>query len=83
MAGIFDVIREFGETYGGPGKFWLANRLFVYINDPSHCETILINADSMDKGDSYDFVAEMIGYGLITLKCNSLYFTFNFSTNPE
>lgn len=68
--GIMDVVREFGETYGGPGKFWLANRLFVYINDPAHCEMILNNVDAMDKGDSYDFVVEVLGYGLITLKCN-------------
>lgn len=77
------MIREFGETYGGPGKFWLANRLFVYINDPAHCETVLINADSMDKGDSYNFVTETLGYGLITLKCNSIKFSSNFAMISE
>lgn len=72
------MLREFSETYGGPGKFWLANRLFVYINDPAHCEIILNNSDSMDKGASYDFVSEVIGQGLITLKCN-LAFLFIFA----
>lgn len=68
--GVFDVLNEMGEVYGGPAKFWLANRLFVYINDPAHCDIILNNTDSMDKGASYDFVSEVIGQGLITLKCN-------------
>lgn len=48
----------------------MGNRLFVYVDDPKHFEIILNNADSLNKGDSYDFIAESIGFGLITLKCN-------------
>lgn len=70
FAGILDVINDFSKTYGGPGKFWLGNRLFVYIDDPKHFEIILNAPTSLNKGDSYDFIIESIGYGLITLKCN-------------
>lgn len=63
------MTREFGETIGSPGKFWLGNRLFVYINDAQHIEMILNDPACLDKGDSYDFISDVIGYGLITLKC--------------
>lgn len=66
---ILDVINDFHRRFGGPGKFWLGNRLFVYIDDPKHAEIILNAPDSLNKGDSYDFIIESIGYGLITLKC--------------
>lgn len=66
---ILDVINEFHHIHGGPGKFWLGNRLFVYVDDPKHFEIILNAAVSLDKGDSYDFIVESIGFGLITLKC--------------
>lgn len=66
---ILDVINDFSKTYGGPGKFWLGNRLFVYIDDPKHFEIILNTPSSLNKGDSYNFICESIGHGLITLKC--------------
>ncbi|XP_031617885.1 probable cytochrome P450 313a4 [Contarinia nasturtii] len=65
---ILDVINDFHRNHGGPGKFWLGNRLFVYIDDPKHFEIILNAPDSLNKGDSYDFIVESIGHGLITLK---------------
>lgn len=67
---ILDVFNEFNKAYGGPGKFWLGNRLFVYIDDPKHFEIILNTPTSLNKGDSYNFISESIGFGLITLKCN-------------
>lgn len=75
FAEILDVINDFHHHHGGPGKFWLGNRLFVYIDDPKHFEIILNAPDSLNKGDSYDFIVESIGFGLITLKCN---LTFDF-----
>lgn len=66
---ILDVINGFHVAHGGPGKFWLGNRLFVYVDDPKHFEIILNAPASLDKGDSYNFIVESIGYGLITLKC--------------
>lgn len=66
---ILKVIHEFHRDFGGPGKFWLGNRLFVYIDDPKHLEIILNAPESLDKGDSYNFISESIGLGLITLKC--------------
>lgn len=71
---ILDVINDFHARFGGPGKFWLGNRLFVYIDDPKHFEIILNAPDSLNKGDSYDFITESIGYGLITLKCMEFFF---------
>lgn len=68
LADLLDVVHEHGRTYGGPSRFWLGNRLLVYTNEVSHFEIVLNNADSMDKGESYDFIAEGIGYGLVTLK---------------
>lgn len=67
---ILTVINDFHAKFGGPGKFWLGNRLFVYIDDPKHFEMILNSPESMDKGESYDLITESVGYGLITLKCN-------------
>lgn len=64
-----DVINDFHKAHGGPGKFWLGNRLFVYIDDPKHFEIILNAPESLNKGESYDFISESIGLGLITLKC--------------
>lgn len=66
---ILDVINDFHKAHGGPGKFWLGNRLFVYIDDPKHFEIILNAPESLNKGESYDFISESIGLGLITLKC--------------
>lgn len=80
--GILDVINDFSKEYGGPGKFWLGNRLFVYIDDPKHFEIILNTPSSLNKGDSYDFIVESIGHGLITLKCNKSTFS-PFSTSPK
>lgn len=69
---ILDVINEFHRDFGGPGKFWLGNRLFVYVDDPVDIETILNSPHSLNKGESYDFISESIGLGLITLKCKIL-----------
>lgn len=66
---ILKVINDFHRDFGGPGKFWLGNRLFVYVDDPRHFEIILNSPESLDKGESYNFITESIGYGLITLKC--------------
>lgn len=74
--GILDVINDFSKRYGGPGKFWLGNRLFVYIDDPNHFDIILNTPASLNKGDSYDFIVESIGYGLITLKCKEKNYRF-------
>lgn len=74
FTGILDVINDFSKTYGGPGKFWLGNRLFVYIDDPKHFDIILNTPASLNKGDSYDFISESLGLGLITLKCNFIIF---------
>lgn len=65
---ILQAIREFRETTGAPGKFWLGNRLFVYINDPAHIEIILNSPACLDKGNSYDFMVETLGDGLVTMK---------------
>lgn len=69
---ILHVINDFHKKFGGPGKFWLGNRLFVYIDDPKHFEMILNAPSSLNKGDSYDFISESVGLGLITLKCISI-----------
>lgn len=68
--GFLDVINDVSEKYGGPSKFWLGNRLLVYIDDPNHFEIILNSPTSLNKGASYDFIVESIGHGLITSKCN-------------
>lgn len=62
------TFEKFHETFGLSGKFWLGPRLFIATMDPKHCELILNNSNSMDKGDSYEFIAEIVGYGLITCK---------------
>lgn len=75
---ILGVINDFHKAHGGPGKFWLGHRLFVYIDDPKHFEIILNAPNSLNKGASYDFIVESIGYGLITLKCNLKDFLIEF-----
>lgn len=69
---IFEYIQEYDQKWGTPGKFWLCHRLFVYVNSAKQFEIILNSPECLDKGDSYDFIAESVGYGLITLQCKRL-----------
>lgn len=77
--GILEEINAHGKQCGNCSKFWMGNRLFVYINDPNHFEIILNSPTSLNKGASYDFIVESIGHGLITSRCNfSLNILLNF-----
>lgn len=55
-----------GATSGNMSKFWMANHLFVYIEDPAHAEIVLNSPASLDKGASYRFIEAFLGLGLIT-----------------
>lgn len=51
-----------------PIKFWIGHKLFIYTRDPAQVDGILSNLESFDKGDSYNFMVEGMGYGLVTMK---------------
>lgn len=55
-------------TYGTTVKFWLGQKLFVYVDKPEDIETILNSQICLDKGASYKFIENIVGMGLITLR---------------
>lgn len=59
---------SFGKTYGNLSKLWLGNRLFVYVDDPWFAESILNSPICINKGDSYKYIYEFTGDGLVTSK---------------
>lgn len=69
LTGILHVIQEFDQKIGSLGKFWLGNRLFIYVSDPAQIEAILNHPACIDKGESYKFLVDSLGFGLITSKC--------------
>lgn len=48
-------------------RFWLGTHLFVYTDYPNVIEQILNSPDCLDKGQSYRFLNNVVGSGLITL----------------
>lgn len=55
-----------GETYGNMSKIWLGNRLIVYVDEPEQVDVVLNSAACLNKGDSYKYIQEFLGNGLIT-----------------
>lgn len=53
---------------GSLGKFWLGNRLIVNIDKPELFEIILNEPTCLDKGESYKYISNGLGNGLVTLK---------------
>lgn len=56
------------DTYEKPVKFWLGQRLFLYVDSPEDIETILTSQICLDKGASYKFIQNFLGMGLVTLR---------------
>lgn len=61
-------IKEIYAVANSPSKFWLGPRLCILINKPEQVEKVLNHPGCLDKGNLYDFVAEAIGNGLVTLR---------------
>lgn len=57
---------DFGERYGNMNKLWLGNRLFVYIDNPETTESILNSPMCINKGESYKYIQDFVGDGLVT-----------------
>lgn len=64
---IFENFGKLKKVFGSPGKMWLCHRLFIPISEPDQMEITLNHPNCADKGDSYDFVREVMGNGLVTL----------------
>lgn len=62
------VIKEVQDQAGSLGKFWLGSRLFVNIEEPEHMEKVLNDPNCLNKGDSYDYLVDVMGEGLVTMK---------------
>lgn len=48
-------------------RFWLGTHLFIYTDYPNVMEQILNSPNCLDKGQSYRFLAAVLGDSLITL----------------
>lgn len=65
---ILNEIKKASDIIGSPGKFWLGPRLCININKPEQIEKVLNDPGCLDKGNLYDFVADGLGHGLVTLR---------------
>ncbi|XP_032689286.1 cytochrome P450 4C1-like isoform X2 [Odontomachus brunneus] len=54
------------KTYQSPFRFWLGNKLLIFINEPDQVKVILQNPSCLNKNVLYDVTRPWIGKGLIT-----------------
>lgn len=71
VAEIVENVTNMVAEYGDLIKFWLGNKLIVFTNNADYIEQILNAPQSIEKGASYEFMMELTGYGLITMKGSS------------
>ncbi|KAG5894241.1 hypothetical protein JTB14_007868 [Gonioctena quinquepunctata] len=57
---------RFQKEYPGLAKFWFGPRLCYCISDPEHIQKILTNTKNLEKDDSYRFLSDSLGTGLLT-----------------
>lgn len=68
LAEVVQTMQDHGKRWGNLSKLWLGNRLFVYVDNPEHAEIILNAPSCINKGDSYKYIQEFVGIGLVTAK---------------
>lgn len=68
VAEVIETMEHHSKMYGKMSKVWIGPRLFVFVSDPVLVEQILNSPVCLNKGQSYKYIKNIIGYGLITME---------------